>query len=212
MSASQAASRVSRRAAAASAAESASGNADALEVVDPLVPNWTRSVAHSTASPSSRSIAPAQRAPMWMRSSTNHSLVSSSASPMPPRIADGRHADVLEDELRVAIGERVRVVGVVLDPQAGRVVVDQEEGRLALAAVEQMAVEDHEVGLVGRAGHEPLLAVQDVLAGRRVADGGGGQRPRVGAGARLGDGVGAEALAAQARLEVAPTLLVVHVD
>ena len=76
-------------------------------------PNWTRSVAHSTASVSSRSIAPAQRAPMWMRSSTNHSLVSSSAAPTAPRIALGGHPDVLEHELRVAVGERVHVVGIV---------------------------------------------------------------------------------------------------
>ena len=110
------------------------------------------------------------------------------------------------------VGERVHVVGVVLEGHAGRVVVDEEERRPTLVAVDDEAVEDHEVGLVGRPGHEPLLAVQDVLAGRRVADGGGRQGPRIGAGAGLGDGVAAEALAAQRRLQVAPALLGVAVD
>ena len=50
-------------------------------------PNWIRPVAHSTARVSSRSMAPVQRAPMCSRSSTNHSLVIMSASPIPPRIA-----------------------------------------------------------------------------------------------------------------------------
>ena len=42
---------------------------------------------------------------------------------------DGRvgHAHVLERELRVPVGERVGVVGVGQDAQAGRVVVDQEQ-------------------------------------------------------------------------------------
>ena len=53
---------------------------------------------------------------------------------------------------------------------AGRVVVDQEQRRPALVAVDDEAVEDHEVGVV-RPGHEPLLAVEHVLAGRAVADG-----------------------------------------
>ena len=51
-------------------------------------------------------------------------------------------------------------------------------------------------------------------AGRRVLDGGRGQRARVRALARLGDRVAAVALAAQAGLEVAATLLgrAVHED
>ena len=113
---------------------------------------------------------------MWMRSSTNHSLVSSSAAPTPPRTAARRHPDVLEDELRVAVGERVHVVGIVRSSDAGRVVVDQEQRRQAPVAVDDLGMEDHEVGVV-RAGHEPLLAVEDVLAGRAVADRGGLERP-----------------------------------
>ena len=120
---------------------------------------------------------------MWIRSSTNHSLVSSSARPIPPRIADAGHADVLEHELRVPVGERVGVVRVVLERHAGRVVVDEEERRQPRVAVDDEAVEDHEVGVV-RAGDEPLLAVEDVLAGRGVADGRRRERPGVGAGAR----------------------------
>ena len=81
----------------------------------------------------------------------------------------GRDADVGQHELRVPVGERVGVVGVVLDHDAGRVVVDQEERRQSLLAVDDEAVEDHEVGVVGP-GDEPLLAVEDVLAGRGVAD------------------------------------------
>ena len=77
----------------------------------------------------------------------------------------GRHPDVGQHELRVAVGERVGVVGVVAHDDAGRVVVDQEERRQVLVAIDDRAVEDHEVGVVG-AGHEPLLAVEDVLAGR----------------------------------------------
>src|SRR4029078_1560619 len=69
-----------------------------------------------------------------------------------------------------------------------------------------------EVGLVGRAGDEPLLAVQDVVAGRGVTLGGGGQPAGVGARVRLGDGVASEALAAHAWLEVATTLIGVGVD
>ena len=56
-------------------------------------------------------------------------------------------------------------------------------------------------------GDEPLLAVEDVLAGRRVADGRRREGPGVGAGAVLGDRVAAVALAAQAGVEVAPPLL-----
>ena len=55
-------------------------------------------------------------------------------------------------------------------------------------------MEDHEVGVV-RAGHEPLLAVQDVLAGGRVPDGGRRHRPGVRAGVLLGDRVAAVPLA-----------------
>ena len=54
----------------------------------------------------------------------------------PPDAAEDRRrrdAHVGQHELRVAVGERVRVVGVVLDDDAGRVVVDQEQRRPALA-------------------------------------------------------------------------------
>ena len=156
-------------------------------------------------------MAPAQRAPMWMRSSTNHSLVSSSARPTPPRTAAGRDAGVLEHELRVAVGERVHVVGVVLDADARDVVVDEEQRRQQPVAVHDVGVEDHEVRVV-RAGHEPLLAVEDVLAGRGVADRGRPQRARVRAGAVLGDRVAPRALAAHRRVEVARPLLGVAMD
>ena len=143
---------------------------------------------------------------MWIRSSTNHSLVSSSARPDPAEDRRRGDPDVGQDELRVPVGERVGVVRVVLDDDAGRVVVDQEERRPPLVAVDDEAVEDHEVGVV-RSGHEPLLAVEDVLPGRRVADGGRAQGPRVGAGPVLGDGVAPRALAAERRVEVAPPLI-----
>jgi hypothetical protein len=123
----RAASRVSSRAADASAAESASGKRHALEVVDPLA-ELDRLVAHSTASVSSRSIAPgsARRCGSAPRRTTR-----SSARRPADAAEDGRrrHADVLEDELRVAVGERVGVVRVVLQRHAGRVVVDEEERR-----------------------------------------------------------------------------------
>ena len=59
-----------------------------------------------------------------------------------------RHAHVAEHELGMPVGEGVGVVRVVLDLQAGRVVVDQEQGRAARLAVDDVAVEDHEVGVV----------------------------------------------------------------
>ena len=62
--------------------------ADALEVVDPLAeldPFGRPLDAPASAGAPSR---PEQRAPMWIRSSTNHSLVSSSARPTPPRTAE----------------------------------------------------------------------------------------------------------------------------
>ena len=103
--------------------------------------------------------------------------------PHPAEDRRRRHADVLEDELRVAVGERVHVVGVVLQRHAGRVVVDEEERRqAAVVALDDDAVEDHEVGVVG-AGDEPLLAVEDVVAGGRVPRRGRLERPGVGAGA-----------------------------
>ena len=123
----------------------------------------------------------------------------------------GRDPHVLEDELRVPVGEGVHVVRIVLDPDAGHVVVDEEERREVAIAVDDVGVEDHEVGVVG-AGDEPLLAVEHVLAGRRIADGGRADRPRIGASAVLGDGVAARALAAHGRVEVAASLVRVRVD
>ena len=102
--------------------------------------------------------------------------------PHPAEDRGRRHPDVLEHELRMAIGERVHVVGVVLQRHAGRVVVDEEEGRQPLVAVDHDAVEDHEIGVVG-AGDEPLLAVEDVVAGCRVPHRGRRERSGVGAGA-----------------------------
>ena len=149
---------------------------------------------------------------MWIRSSTNHSLVSSSARPTPPRTRRRRDADVGQHELRVPVGEGVGVVGVVLDDarRACRSRPGTGSGSRSSPSTTQ-AVEDHEVGVV-RAGDEPLLAVEDVLAGRRVADGGRAQGAGVGAGAVLGDRVAPRALAAQRRLEVAPALLGVGVE
>src|SRR5258707_995253 len=55
---------------------------------------------------------------------------------LPPPTQDraSRHPDILEDELRVTIRERVGVVGVVGQPHAGPVVVDEEERRQACVA------------------------------------------------------------------------------
>ena len=47
-----------------------------------------------------------------------------------------RHPDVGQHELGVAVGERVGVVGVVAHDDAGRVVVDEEERRQPLLAVD----------------------------------------------------------------------------
>ena len=80
-----------------------------------------------------------------------------------------RHADVLERELWMPVGERVRVVRIGRHPNARRLVVDEEQRRQASIAVGHMGVEDHEVGVVG-AGDEPLLAVEDPLTGRPVAN------------------------------------------
>ena len=123
------------------------------------------------------------------------------------------HAHTVEAELRVAIDEGVGVVGVADDRQTRRVVVDEEERRPTLFALDGQGVEDHEVAVVGP-GHEPLLAVEHPLAGGRVTHGGRLDRASVGPGAGLGDGIAARALAAQARLEVAPALLriAVHED
>ena len=111
----------------------------------------------------------------------------------------------------MAVGERVGVVGIVLHDDAGRVVVDEEERREPLVAVDDQAVEDHEVGVVG-AGDEPLLPVEPVVAGRRVADRAGAERPGVGAGSILGDRVAPRALATQGRVEVAPALVRVGME
>ena len=121
------------------------------------------------------------------------------------------HANVLEHELRVTVGERVHVVGIVLDAEAGRVVVDQEQGRQAAVAIDHVAVEDHEVRVV-RPGDEPLLAVEDVVAAGRVPDGGGLQGPRVGARRVLGDRIAARALAAHRWVEIAGFLRRVAMD
>ena len=126
--------------------------------------------------------------------------------PDPAEHGRRRDADVGQHELGMPVGEGMGVVRVVLDDHPGRVVVDQEERRPTLVPVDDEAVEDHEVRVV-RPGHEPLLAVEHVLAGRRVADGRRPQRARVGAGAILGDRVAPRALATERRLEVAPALV-----
>ena len=109
------------------------------------------------------------------------------------------------------VGKRVRVVGVVLHAHAGGVVVDQEEGRQPLAALQDDAVEDHEVGVV-RTRDEPLLAVEHPLAGGAVKNRRRGEVAGVGARGVLGDRVAAGALAAQTRIEVPPPLLRVAMD
>ena len=123
----------------------------------------------------------------------------------------GRHADIAQDELRVAVGERVGVVGVVLHDDAGRVVVHEKERRESPVAVGHHAMEDHEIGVV-RPGDEPLLAVEAVVPARRVTDRGGAERSGVRAGLVLGDRVAPRALAAQARVEVAPPLVGVRME
>ena len=131
--------------------------------------------------------------------------------PHPAEHRVGRDADVGQHELRVAVGEGVGVVGVVGQLEARGAVVNEEQRREALAVAQHVAVEDHEVG-VGRAGHEPLLAVEHPLAGGGVEDGGRRERPGVRALARLRDRVRAVALAAEARVQVAGALLRRAVD
>ena len=75
-----------------------------------------------------------------------------------------------QHELRMAIGERVRVIRVVLEGDARRVVVDEEQRRQAPLALDTRQWKIMK-SVSSRSGDEPLLAVEDVLAGRRVADG-----------------------------------------
>ncbi len=121
------------------------------------------------------------------------------------------HPDVVEDELRVAVGERVHVVRVVLQRHARRVVIDEEERRQPFVAVDHDAVENHEIGVVG-ACDEPLLAVEDVVPGGLVSHRGRRERSGVGAGGLLGDGVAAGPLAAERGIEVPLALLRRRVD
>ncbi len=139
---------------------------------------------------------------MWMRSSTNHSLVSSSALPMPPRIAEAGTRTSVRTNCGWRSAKVCMYAGSWVRVTPGRVVVDEEQGCQALLAVDDVAVEDHEIG-VGRAGHEPFLAIEDVVARRTVAHGGRFERASIRPGAGLGDGVAAVALAAETRLEVA---------
>src|SRR4029453_15802766 len=95
---------------------------------------------------------------------------------------------------------------------ARRVVVDEEQRRAPRpVVVDDVAVEDHEVGVRG-ACNEPLLAVQDVVAGGLVTD--RRRRGRAGgrAGVRLRDRVAAVALATERRVEVAGPLRRVAMD
>jgi hypothetical protein len=122
-------------------------------------------------------------------------------------VRTGRRAD---DRDRSRREQRVEVDGRPIGrhashAQARRVVVDQEERRQALLAVHDDRVEDHEVRVV-RPRDEPLLAVQDVVAGGRIEDGAGGDRVRVRAGIPLGDRVAARALAPDRGVEIAPAL------
>ena len=132
-------------------------------------------------------------------------------APYPTEHRRLRDADVLQHELGMPVRERVRVVRVVLEREAGRVVVDQEQGREAELLVDDEAVEDHEVRVI-RAGDEPFLTVEQVLPGGGVADGGRAEGASIGAGLVLRDRVTPGALAAQARVEIAPALLSVGMD
>ena len=130
VSTSQAHSRVSSRAAEASAAESASGNDDALEVVDALAE------LDPLGGPLDGERQQALHRPAAARADVDalldEPLVGQLVGPAHPA-EDGRRrdADVLEDELRVPVGEGVHVVGIVLDPDPGHVVVDEEQRRQA---------------------------------------------------------------------------------
>ena len=135
-------------------------------------------------------------------------LVSAANRPQDRR---GGHSDVLEPELRMTVGEGVGVVGVLGQAQSGGVVVDQEQGRQTTVAIEQMAVEQHEVRVV-RARDEPLLPVEQVVARGGVTHGGGRQGPGVGTCLDLGDRVAAGPLAAQRGVQISPTLVRVTVE
>ena len=122
-----------------------------------------------------------------------------------------RSPDVAQDELRVAVGEGVGVARVMAPRHARRVVVDEEQRRPPLATGHDVAVEDHEVG-VRRPRDEPFLAVQDVFPGRPVLHSRRFEASRVRSGTGLGDRVAPVPLTAQARLEVAPALLLAVMD
>ena len=112
------------------------------------------------------------------------------------------HPHALEREDRVLEHERVHVRGGAHEPDARRVLVDQEHGGLRGVAVD-VHVQLEEVGDVAR-GHVPLLAVDHPVVA--VAPRGGRDHRRVGAGAFLRDRVGVAPLSADRRAQV-PLLL-----
>ena len=119
------------------------------------------------------------------------SSLRSSFSLPPSRFSIG-NAHVLEDHLgglRCADADLVLLLAL---REPGRVLGDDEGG---LAAVAQVGVDGgHDHVHVGDAavGDEDLGAVEHPLVGLLVELGGGAQRLDVGAGAGLGDGVGAQ--------------------
>ena len=120
-----------------------------------------------------------------------------------------RQRRVGERELGVAIGEVVGEVGVVGHLDAGQILVDDEQRRLALQPVHRPRQHQEVAGDV-TVGDEPLLARQPVAV--TVAHRLGADRARVGAGLLLGDRVGVPMLAADVGKQVALDLVGAAVD
>ena len=109
----------------------------------------------------------------------------------------GRDPHVLERDDRMGVGVGVRIARLAEEADAGRVLVDEEQGVLALViAAHELRLEEDPIGRVVR-GHVHLRAVQDVVVA--VATRGRLDRVDVGAGALLGDRVALVALAAHGR-------------
>ena len=107
-----------------------------------------------------------------------------------------RHARVLENHRPGGLAFPAHLVLVAAVADAGRVRRDREAGNAAGAGPAGARHQHQQVGVAG-AGNERLGAVQHIVVA--VAAGAGFQRRRVGAGARLGEAIGGQRLAAHQR-------------
>ncbi len=139
----------------------------------------------------------------------NHSDVSVEPLPDVAQHAVQRQRRIGERVLGMAIGEVVGEVRIVGHLDAWQVLVDDEQRRLALQAVDRPGQHQEVAGDVA-VGDEPLLAREPVHVA--VAHRLGADRPRVGAGVLLRDRVGVPMLAANVGQQVALDLVGSAVD